>query len=225
MIAVLFLPRVAKPPYQTVIYFPGSSAFLQPGKSDSISGSTLDFIMRSGRALVWPVYKWSFERGSGPTSTPITPNRWRDAFIAFSKDLGRTLDYLETRADIDCTKLAYYGASAGAEFGPVLVAIEGRFRTAVFVGGGLPPEARAQEVDPIHFAPRVRVPVLMLNGRYDFSYPFEGYQLPLFRLLGVPEAGKRHVVIDTGHAVPRTPRTKEVLEWLDRYLGPVRTKG
>jgi hypothetical protein len=61
----------------------------------------------------------------------------------------------------------------------------------------------------------------MLNGRFDFLYPLQGCQLPLLHLLGVPEADKRHVLFDTGHAVPRIPMIKEVLDWLDRYLGPV----
>jgi pimeloyl-ACP methyl ester carboxylesterase len=205
-----------------VIYYPGASAFLQKGNSDSISGSSLDFIMRSGRALMYPIYKWSHERGS-PITWRATPVQWREGAITFGKDLGRSLDYLETRADIDCTRLAYFGVSS--PFDPVVVAVEKRFRIAVFSEGGLPAERTAPEIDPLNFAPRVHVPVLMLNGRYDFSYPLQVSQIPLFRLLGVPDADKRHVLFDSGHTVPRTPMIREVLEWLDRYLGPVRTTG
>jgi hypothetical protein len=61
----------------------------------------------------------------------------------------------------------------------------------------------------------------MLNGRYDFSYPLQFCQIPLYRLLGVAAADKRHVLFDSAHAVPRGPMIKETLEWLDRYLGPI----
>jgi hypothetical protein len=44
----------------------------------------------------------------------------------------------------------------------------------------------APEVDPINFAPRVKTPLLMLNGRDDFTFPIETSQEPLFRLLGTP---------------------------------------
>jgi hypothetical protein len=37
----------------------------------------------------------------------------RDHVIAWSKDLGRSLDYLDTRKDIDGTKVAYFGNSLG----------------------------------------------------------------------------------------------------------------
>jgi hypothetical protein len=40
------------------------------------------------------------------------------------------------------------------------------------------------EADPVNFAPRVKVPVLMLNGRFDFYGPTAISQEPLFRLLG-----------------------------------------
>lgn len=89
--------------------------------------------------------------------------------------------------------------------------------------GGLPLERFAPEADPLNFAPRATMPVLILNGRYDFTYPVQASQLPLFRLLGATQNDKRHVLFDTGHAVPRIPLIKEVLEWLDRYLEPVRT--
>jgi len=52
----------------------------------------------------------------------------------------------------------------------------------VLVSGGLqldPPE----EVDTWNFAPRVQVPVLMLNGRSDFMAPFEPNQRLLFENL------------------------------------------
>ena len=81
---------------------------------------------------------------------------------------------------------------------------------------GMPPE-----VDGLNFAPRVRAPVLMINGRYDFGAPFETNQLPLFRLLGSPAKDKKHVVFDSGHVPPWPDVVRETLDWLDRYLGPV----
>lgn len=67
----------------------------------------------------------------------------------------------------------------------------------------------------------MRVPVLMLNGRYDFIRTSTTLQLPLFRLLGTPEADKRHRQYDTGHVPPLRELVREVLNWLDRYVGPV----
>ena len=65
------------------------------------------------------------------------------------------------------------------------------------------------------------VPVLMLNGRYDFSYSVETNQVPMFQLLGSPEKDKRHVLSDHGHFVAPQQEIKETLDWFDRYLGPV----
>jgi pimeloyl-ACP methyl ester carboxylesterase len=75
---------------------------------------------------------------------------------------------------------------------------------------------------PLPFPDQDRVPTLMINGRYDAFYTFERSQLVLFRLLGTPEKDKRHVIRETGHIVPRDQMSKDVLDWLDRYLGPVR---
>ena len=77
-------------------------------------------------------------------------------------------------------------------------------------------------MDLINFAPRVHVPTLMVNGRYDFENPVETAQLPLFQMLGTQPGQKRHAVFEGGH-VPWRPQEfiKEILAWLDRYLGPV----
>jgi hypothetical protein len=62
-----------------------------------------------------------------------------------------------------------------------------------------------------------------LNGRYDYTFPLESSQGPFFRWLGTPEKDKRHIVDDSAHDVMinRTEVVKEVLSWLDQYLGPV----
>jgi eukaryotic-like serine/threonine-protein kinase len=73
------------------------------------------------------------------------------------------------------------------------------------------------------FALRLRLPVLMVNGRYDFSFSLDRAQRPLFDLLGTPAESKRRVVLDTPHDVRahRAELISAVLSWLDRYLGPV----
>ena len=79
----------------------------------------------------------------------------------------------------------------------------------------------APEIDPLNYAPRVRIPTLMLNGRYDFESPFETAQRPLFDLLGSPAEHKRHTVFEKGHALPVEDVARTILPWLDRYLGHV----
>jgi hypothetical protein len=65
----------------------------------------------------------------------------------------------------------------------------------------------------------------MIVGRHDFVRPLESCQMPMFRLLGASAKDKRIVVIDTGHVVYPSPFViKEIRDWLDHYLGPVKTK-
>jgi pimeloyl-ACP methyl ester carboxylesterase len=217
--ALLFLPRDVEQPYQTVVWFPGDDVFLAPSSDSLASAFLFDFIPRSGRALVYPIYKGMYER-SIPFS--FAPNEWRDMMIMWSKDLGRTIDYLETREDIDHEKLAYYGVSSGAAYGPIFSAIDERFRANVLLSGGVW-GGLLPEMDVATFAPRCHVPTLMINGRDDFILPVETSQRPLFELLGVPEDAKRHTILEGGHLPPdRRALIREILDWLDTYLGRVK---
>jgi hypothetical protein len=66
------------------------------------------------------------------------------------------------------------------------------------------------------------MPVLMLNGRHDYVMPYETSQKPLFDLFGTPSADKRHIVYDAGHdPLPRSQFIREILAFLDRYLGAI----
>ena len=140
----------------------------------------------------------------------------------FSKDLGRSIDYLETRPDIDHEKLAYEGYSWGAPLGSLLPGVEQRFKALVLICGGFWLQKALPEADQINFAPRVKAPVLMLSGRFDYVFPTVTSQEPMFRLLGTPKEDKRRVLYDTSHDIPDSEVVKETLNWLDKYLGPVK---
>ena len=221
--AHLYLPNSGRPPYQTVVFFPGSNPLSDRSFEATVNQRSFDYVMKSGRALVYPVYKSMFERGDGLASDyPNTTSFWRDHVIMWSKDLGRTLDALEARRDIANDKIAYLGVSMGGQMAAILPAVEPRIKAVVSVSGGFNLQKALPEVEPINFAPRITVPTLMLNGKYDFFYPTETSQVPMFRFLGAPGEHKRRVVYDTGHNIPRAELIKETLDWLDKYLGPVR---
>ena len=218
IIAYMFLPKNLTPPYQPVVYFPHSGA-QDMRTSENLDMRYIDFIIKSGRALLYPVYKGTYERH---VEIEEDSNIWRDVTIQRTKDFFRSVDYLETRADVDNAKLGFYGLSWGADFAPRVLALEKRVKVGVLVGGGFPSEPEPPEVDPINFAPRVTIPVLMVNGRYDFDTPLNTSQRPLFRWLGTLPKDKRNALFDTGHVPPRNEIIKETLDWLDRYLGPAK---
>jgi serine/threonine protein kinase/dienelactone hydrolase len=215
--AFLFLPANASPPYQTVVLFPAGDAF-QLRSSRDMSLVWVSLVVNSGRALLYPVYKGTYERGM---PDGIGEHARRERRVAWSRDLGRAIDWLETRPDIDRARLAYWGVSVGGDAGVALSALEPRLRVSVLQGTGIWGDD-TPDSDSYDHAPRLRIPVLMLNGRYDFATPLDTAQRPLFDLLGSAPGDKRHAVFETGHALPLSDVSRELLPFLDRYLGPVR---
>ena len=131
----------------------------------------------------------------------------------------RAIDYLQSRSDINTNQLGYYGWSWGGGIAPIVLAVEPRIRAAVLNVGGLYPTGTFRpEIDAVNYLPRVRVPTLMLNGRYDVVFPYESSQLPFLRLLGTPAADKKHVVFASSHTAPQADLARETLAWLDKYL-------
>ena len=216
VIAWLYLPKNARPLYQTVIYAPAGASRILP-KIDQAEIRRFDFLMRSGRAVLFPVYQGTYERRHSERGT----SHARDLMIQQVQDLRRSLDYLETRADVDRERIGFFAISGGSQMALIALAQEARIRAATLAEAGLPRNTTPPEIDQLSFAPRVRIPVLMLNGRYDFMHPVETDQLPLFRLLGSPPNQKRHVLFDNGHMGRPEQYIKETLDWFDRYLGPV----
>jgi pimeloyl-ACP methyl ester carboxylesterase len=97
----------------------------------------------------------------------------------------------------------------------------------VLSSGGLQDQNQPPEVDSWNFARRVHIPVLMVNGRDDFLFPVDTNQKLLFAALGIKEPGKKHILYDGGHRnlLTRPDLLGEVLNWFDRYLGPVDSGG
>ena len=225
MSAYLFLPKNVHPPFQTVLFFPSARVlFLQGNAGGRELGDVkfFDYIIQSGRAVMYPIYEETYERRvkfkmPGSSQQLELTTDWY-------KDAARSLDYLATRPDIDSSKVSYLGVSMGSAFGVVTsTLLQDRLKTVIFLDGGYflgHPPAGADQAD---FVVRMKKPVLMVNGRYDFTFSLDKAQNPFFAMLGTPEADKRHVVLETPHDVTeqRPQLTKAVLEWLDKYMGRV----
>jgi formylglycine-generating enzyme required for sulfatase activity/predicted esterase len=215
----LYLPNDSQPPYQAVVFFPGGGAYMRTEVGSAGESSWLYFIPRSGRALVVPIYAGMYGRRA---PYPDFESRAKvQLVIRWGQDLMRTLDYLETREDIDADKIAYYGFSLGGTYAPVFTALEQRFAASVLISGGTL-YAVPEEHRPVNFAPYVTVPTLMIGGKNDPQSPVETYQRPILGLLATPPEDKKMYVFDGAHAPTDWNATvREILAWLDRYLGPI----
>ena len=115
----------------------------------------------------------------------------------FLQDLGKTIDYLETRKDINTKDIAFLGLSWGGKRGAFLTAFEDRIKVMILVAGGI--DMPINWPKPMGLAePHVTVPTLMLSGKYDFLFPVETHQKPLFDLIGTPPEHKKHVIFEAG---------------------------
>lgn len=219
--AFLYLPKRTMAPYQAIHYLSGAGWFSGIPVTEVVETSDrMSPFLRAGRAVFLVVLKGfagrepvgsysEFEMGS---------QRHREALKSWAIDMRRGVDYLQTRTDIDPRKIAFWNVST-VEFGAVIAALDPRYASVILVGAGSAAEWRnlVPEVNPLHFAPHIRAPKLLLNGRYDDGAA-DRPVAPLFRLLREP---KKSVYFDGGHIPPSEIAVPVVNAWLDQTLGPV----
>jgi len=218
----LYLPVRVQPPFQTIVYVASSSPFYQMTVPEEIE-RMIGPCIKAGRAVMGIVFKGMAERSFSRGWQPPEPSsvRYRDLFVLHATELRRGMDYLATRDDIDGEKLAYVGVSWGAGSHLPLAAVDDRYRAVVLIGGGI--DERLQptlpEVANFNFAPYIKPPKLLLNGREDEEHPWFTRALPLWNLLREP---KELVLVDgAGHVPPLENRVPAINGFLDRTLGPV----
>lgn len=215
----LFLPRRGRPPYEPIVVVPDSDAFdtnrfvVPPATSKYSMG-----LLEESRIICLPVYKGMFERQQPPNEETLAHHR--DLVTHLAKDLSRTVDYLQTRPDMNLDKLIFLGVSWGAAVGPTLLVVEPRFQAAILVAGGYWMDQQLPEVEVFQFAPHVKIPILMLNGRYDLVFPVDTSQGPFYRDLGSRD--KRHVLFNSRHAPPLDQVLETSKEWLREKLRDAR---
>lgn len=136
-------------------------------------------------------------------------------------DMQRGRDYLETRPDVDKTKIAFWNNST-YDTGTVFAAVDNRYSSVIFVGASVWPSLQrlTAEVNPLHFVPHIRPPKLMLHGRYDDGHP-ESAAEPIFRLMREP---KKRASLVGGHIPAVEVLVPAVNGFLDQTLGRVPTK-
>jgi formylglycine-generating enzyme required for sulfatase activity len=223
-LAYLYLPKQAAAPFQTIVYLSSSAAFIQirtvPEEVEWAIGPNI----RAGRAVLAIVFKGMAERAFGAGWEPPVPSsvRFRDLMVLHATELRRGLDYLATRDDIDMKRLTYIATSWGAGSRLPLAAVDNRFRAVVLIGGGIDERLHPTlpEASSINFAPYIRPPKLLLNGRDDEEHPWLTRALPLWNLLREP---KRLVLVPgAGHVPPLAARVPAINKFLDQTLGAVR---
>lgn len=221
-IGYLYLPKNFQKPLQIIHYVPpGDVVRGIRNLSDSIEMFATPFI-KSGRAVFGVVLKGYDERPFPANYNPPETSsvEFRKQMVNWITDLRRGVDYLETREDLDFNKLAFLGISNGANVGLVLTSIETRYKTLIFAGAGLEKEfkERIAETSPINFAPHIKTQKLIINGRYDETFPYNTDAIPLFKLLREP---KKIVLYDGGHIPTLEFLSPTVNNWLDETLGKV----
>lgn len=64
----------------------------------------------------------------------------------------------------------------------------------------------------MNYAPHIAQRKLVINGRYDETFPLETDLRPLYALMPEP---KRLEILETGHALPLPDLVRELNTWLD----------
>jgi cephalosporin-C deacetylase-like acetyl esterase len=171
------------------------------------------------------------------------PEAVRDNYAAAVIDLRRGIDLLQTRAEVDSSRIAYVGHSTGAQWGAILSAIDERIKAVVLMGG-IPTEAtillesddpeyvdfrkntpREQVdkyfktvgvMDAINYVPYAApTPLLFQFARYE-RYFNEAAMLRYARAASEPKAVKWY---ETGHDLNDVEALIDRANWLQKQIG------
>lgn len=227
---ILALPKRFAPPYPVVILVHGLG-----GHKDS------DYIRLCSEALTGQGYatlavdsQYRGDRARPGRNFELHPDSFltRDAIVQTVVDLRRAVDYLQTRPDIEKTKIGYLGFSMGGILGGILGGVEERIACFALIvpGGGLVNlakkidqypllkahwpvavtpeviqrvEAIAEVIDPVYYVGRILPrPLLIVVAKHDEVIPAESSAVLVEA--SHAKAPEQVKYWDTGHAVNPT---------------------
>ena len=217
----VFYDKNIKKKYKPIIYFPGSNALHSSKEINLVESfpSKIHYLLKEGYAVVHPIYKSTYSRQDDQRSDyGDMSDQYKEHVIMWGKDYKKSIDYIFTRDDFDSSKLSYHGISWGGFMANILLPIDKRVKSAVLLVAGLEFQKCKKEVDAHYYTRRIRIPTIMLNGKFDQFFPYETSQIPMYKLIDVDEANKKHFIYESGHYVPRNELIKQHLGWLNKYL-------
>ena len=185
--ALIAMPAAPGPRRPALIVGHGAGG----GKDEPRMRALLGAWARNGFVCVTTDAPLHGERGgavSGLRALFERPFSGLDFIVQYAVDLMRTVDYLETRPEVDTSRLGYAGFSLSTVLGVQFVALDTRVKAASFalggagilhfLGGMIPAERRsdyelvAALMDPMHYAHLIAPrPVIMLNALRDTLLP------------------------------------------------------
>ena len=203
-----------------MIHVSGLSTFSAGAQTVSPTPLDFDFIISSGRTLIILELDGSYSRydGLSQLSGDALMRKRSSQLLNWHSDLGRSIDYLSTREDLNMDVLSYIGASFGASIVTSLLALEERFTSAVLFVGGFSSANVLTLSDQLTHVAQITLPTLMVNGTSDNIFPQVTSAIPFYEKLGTPQDSKKIIFFDGGHeAPPRAMLVSETVSWLDRF--------
>ena len=221
MSGVLFKPKNVTGKAQAIIHFPGSNVIHTSEIEKVTLGQMARSYVKMGYAFFYPIYKGTINRQDALKSDYADKtDLYKDHVIMWGKDMKRSIDVIESRSDLDVSNLLYFGVIWGGEMANIMIPIEPRIKRAVLLVAGLEFEEAKPEVEAASYTPFIKVPILMLNGKYDYFFPSETSQKPMFELIGTNKNDKYWYLHESSHTVPLDEFTKKVKIFLDKYSKP-----
>lgn len=79
-------------------------------------------------------------------------------------------------------------------------------------------------VDIVNYAPRITVPVLMINGRFDHSFPTKAASAGCSNCSAHQRGTKSTSLRQPAHQLSAQSAARDVSNWFDQYVGKVRAE-
>jgi serine/threonine protein kinase len=225
IIGYLYLPKNVVQPYQCILWNPHSGVYRYGFSADWAAEKLYSENIEYGRALFVIVPKGSPERKweYGEDRPEKSSDLFRDRVIRWVIEQRLVLDYLDSRSDIDFSKIAYI-TTANDYDGFIVPGVDNRFNCNIIIANGIYEEDQkiiSAEINPINFLSRYKAPTYMIHGKYDEAVYFSVSVMPAYNLLPEP---KKLAALNTTHVPPLAMRVPLINKWLDETLGTIKNK-
>lgn len=196
--------------------------------------------IRPGKASMRPIAEFLVRRGFGVISIDMPEFGERDTGLlrSFSeadkheslynrestylqwvvqlvKDVGRTVDLLQSHYAADPESIGYVGFSRGGQAGSIVAGADDRLRAVALMYGGHFDRSETGHLAaacPANYIGRIAPrPLWLLNGTFDGDYDRERSVEPLYRHAGQPTEMRW---VETGHQLPGQDDLEVLADWL-----------